>query len=57
MLQKKDLGWGPLERAIRDVDEAKIKDFKEDIDTLLVFVSWEVEPDVQLETVANKVLL
>ncbi|KAK7691536.1 hypothetical protein QCA50_004935 [Cerrena zonata] len=33
--QKPD--WAALERAIREVDETKIKDFKEDIDTLLVF--------------------
>lgn len=32
-------GWGRLSSMIRDYDEARIKDIKEDIDTLLVFVS------------------
>ena len=31
-------GWAGIAKTIRDVDEDKIKDYKEDIDTLLVFV-------------------
>ncbi|PSR74220.1 hypothetical protein PHLCEN_2v10022, partial [Hermanssonia centrifuga] len=30
-------GWPEMARTLRDVDEEKIKDTKEDIDTLLVF--------------------
>lgn len=32
-------GWITLNKAGVDVDEARIKDAKEDLDTLLVFVS------------------
>lgn len=32
-------GWAAIARSIRDIDEQKIKDYKEDIDTILVFVS------------------
>ena len=32
-------GWSTLSKTVRDVDKAKIQDYKEDIDTLLVFVS------------------
>lgn len=35
----KELGWSRMAHIIRGVDEAKIKDYKEDIDTFLVFVS------------------
>ena len=31
-------GWGAMARTVRDIDEDKIRDCKEDIDTLLVFV-------------------
>ena len=31
-------GWSAIAQTVRDVDEAKVKDCKEDIDTLLVFV-------------------
>ncbi|PSR74212.1 hypothetical protein PHLCEN_2v10027, partial [Hermanssonia centrifuga] len=30
-------GWPEMAKTLRDVDEEKIKDTKEDIDTLLVF--------------------
>ncbi len=32
-------GWPEIAETLRDVDEEKIEDTKEDIDTLLVFVS------------------
>lgn len=32
-------GWAAIAKSIQDVDEQKIKDYKEDIDTILVFVS------------------
>ena len=31
-------GWVAMAKTIRDVDEGKVNDCKEDIDTLLVFV-------------------
>lgn len=31
-------GWGAMAKTVRDIDEDKIRDCKEDIDTLLVFV-------------------
>ena len=31
-------GWHNMAKAVREVDEQKVKDVKEDIDTLLVFV-------------------
>ena len=32
-------GWTVMAKTVRDIDEGKVKDCKEDIDTLLVFVS------------------
>lgn len=32
-------GWATVAKSINEVDEQKIKDYKEDIDTILVFVS------------------
>lgn len=32
-------GWDAVDKRIRDSDESKVEDFKEDVDTLLVFVS------------------
>lgn len=32
-------GWSGMARVVRDFDEEKVRDCKEDIDTLLVFVS------------------
>ena len=32
-------GWAAISKSIRDVDEQKIQDYKEDIDNILVFVS------------------
>ena len=32
-------GWAAMAKTVRDFDEEKIRDCKEDIDTLLVFVS------------------
>lgn len=32
-------GWDAVDKRIRDSDEIKVEDFKEDVDTLLVFVS------------------
>ena len=32
-------GWAAMAKTIREVDEDKVRDCKEDIDTLLVFVS------------------
>lgn len=31
-------GWAALDKVIREFDEEKVRDCKEDIDTLLVFV-------------------
>ena len=31
-------GWEAVDRRVRDSDENKVEDFKEDVDTLLVFV-------------------
>ena len=31
-------GWAAMAKTIREVDEDKVMDYKEDIDTLLVFV-------------------
>lgn len=35
-------GWAAMAKTLREVDEDKVKDCKEDIDTLLVFVSRTV---------------
>lgn len=35
----KTSGWAAMARAVREFDEEKVRDCKEDIDTLLVFVS------------------
>ena len=32
-------GWSAMSKSVRDYDEEEIKYYKEDIDTLLVFVS------------------
>lgn len=32
-------GWSAMAKVVRDFDEEKVRDCKEDIDTLLVFVS------------------
>lgn len=32
-------GWDAVDKRIRDTDESKVEDYKEDLDTLLVFVS------------------
>ena len=32
-------GWSSMARIVREVDEQKVKDCKEDIDTILTFVS------------------
>ena len=32
-------GWAKIDRTIRQLDEDKVRDCKEDMDTLLVFVS------------------
>lgn len=32
-------GWSAMARIVREVDEEKVRDYKEDIDTILVFVS------------------
>lgn len=32
-------GWPAMSKTLRDYDEEKVKDCKEDVDTLLVFVS------------------
>lgn len=39
ILYGRESGWAAVARSIRDIDEQKIKDYKEDIDTILVFVS------------------
>lgn len=39
-------GWAAVARSIREVDEQKIQDYKEDIDTILVFVRFIVSPRV-----------
>lgn len=36
---KSSYGWSDLSKALTEYDDCKIKDCKEDIDTLLVFVS------------------
>lgn len=33
------VGWAAVEKSVRDVDEQMVNDYKEDIDTLLTFVS------------------
>lgn len=33
------VGWAAVDKAVRDFDEQMVKDYKEDIDTLLTFVS------------------
>ena len=35
----KPTGWSAMSKVVRDFDEEKVKECKEDIDTLLVFVS------------------
>ena len=35
-------GWASIARTIQEVDVQKIQDYKEDIDTLLVFVSHTI---------------
>ncbi len=35
------VGWAAIAKTVRDIDEDKIRNCKEDIDTLLVFVSSE----------------
>ena len=38
-------GWQTMAKTVREVDEDKVKDCKEDIDTLLVFVSHRPSPN------------
>ena len=33
-------GWAKIDKTIRQLDEDKVRDCKEDMDTLLVFVSF-----------------
>lgn len=35
--------WAGLDKMMRDMDESKIKDYKEDMDALLVFVRAEID--------------
>ena len=35
---KTESGWAAVAKTIREIDEQKIQDYKEDIDTILVFV-------------------
>ena len=37
------VGWAAVAQAVRDSDEQQAQDCKEDIDTLLTFVSCDVE--------------
>lgn len=37
-------GWSAISQTVRDADEAKVRDCKEDIDTLLVFVRLIILP-------------
>ncbi len=37
-------GWTAMAKEVRDFDEEKVQDCKEDIDTLLVFVSIHLLP-------------
>lgn len=39
VLSGQPTGWAAMASQVRDFDEEKVKDTKEDIDTLLVFVS------------------
>lgn len=39
VLSGQPTGWAAMDKVVRDYDEEKVKDCKEDIDTLLVFVS------------------
>ena len=39
VLAGQSTGWSAMAKAVREFDEEKVKDCKEDIDTLLVFVS------------------
>jgi hypothetical protein len=38
LLHNVGTGWSAMARIVREVDEQKVKDYKEDIDTILVFV-------------------
>lgn len=40
MVSEMSTGWTEMTRTVKEVDEGKVKDCKEDIDTLLVFVRW-----------------
>ena len=39
LLPRQPTGWAAVEKALTDFDKQEIGDYKEDIDTLLVFVS------------------
>ena len=46
-------GWLSMAKIVRDYDEEKVKDCKEDIDTLLVFVSQTTITPTHM-TISNK---
>lgn len=37
-------GWSAMDKIVRNHDKTVIQDFKEDIDTLLVFVGRRIQP-------------
>ena len=41
-------GWTAMAHAVRNFDEEKVKDCKEDVDTLLVFVSYSVYAQIAM---------
>ena len=41
-----DSGWAALAKSVREIDENVVKDYKEDIDTILVFVGHAIDPVV-----------
>ena len=46
-------GWAKIDRTIRQLDEEKVRDCKEDVDTLLVFVS-RLASDLSLSLSSRK---
>lgn len=48
VLPGQSVGWAAIEQSVRDFDEQQVKDYKEDIDTLLTFVRWGVKSRMHL---------
>lgn len=54
---KSESGWAAVGKSIREVDEEKIRDYKEDIDTILVFVSRRLANTVQWSITSRRFFL